>query len=374
MRRPCSFSRTRSRAPDTSRRRARTTCARSPGPPRSSAKASWARPSITPVRLRTTGRAIPAVALLADAPLKAVDDERASSFRARRQARGLQRLDPDDAVDGRIVVTNVPRAGTFKGLVTIYARGYHSRRRKYELTVVISERPVATDRVQVEPAPIKIDGRLGQEVTFSTLVFLGTFVERSGGNRRRTPARPRPGKPRNERPAETGEDARQSTARTLQAGGHRFDPGTLHLRRPRSGGVFGFQDGNTVSAVLAKCSQREREMVRVCDHDADEGSRARASTPWSWLALADQSKLGVRQPDGPVVRRLERHRGAVRSAEEYPRAPLRFVLRDLVAALDTIGVSSPSHSTSTASARIPSGLTVQPRRVDSPSRTRSSAR
>ena len=48
-------------------------------------------------------------------------------------------------------------------------------------------------------------------------------MERSGGNRWRTPARPGPGKPRNERPTETGEDARQSTARNCHAGGRGFE-------------------------------------------------------------------------------------------------------------------------------------------------------
>jgi hypothetical protein len=36
------------------------------------------------------------------------------------------------------------------------------------------------------------------------------------------------GNPRNARLTETRENVRQPPRRTLQAGGHRFDPGTLH--------------------------------------------------------------------------------------------------------------------------------------------------
>jgi hypothetical protein len=60
----------------------------------------------------------------------------------------------------------------------------------------------------------------------------GTFVERSGGNRWQTVARPGPGKPRNERLTENGEDARQTAARNCHAGGRGFESRRSRLVYP----------------------------------------------------------------------------------------------------------------------------------------------
>jgi hypothetical protein len=121
------------------------------------------------IRLRTTGPTIRAVAYLATA-LTATDDTEVVIPRLNVKLQGVTRLSSDDAVDARIVVTDAPRAGTYVGRITIYARGHLAKGREYPLTVVISERPIATERIQVEPVPIKIEGRIGQEATFSTTV------------------------------------------------------------------------------------------------------------------------------------------------------------------------------------------------------------
>jgi hypothetical protein len=61
--------------------------------------------------------------------------------------------------------------------------------------------------------------------------------------------------------ANKSEQAR-TVAPTRQAGGHWFESSNAHERKPRYGGVFAFQEDNTISAVSAKCPRPHRRSSR----------------------------------------------------------------------------------------------------------------
>ena len=125
----------------------------------------------TTIRLQATGAEVPTVAFLYS-DLVSTDDPSVTLGRGNLDLVGLKALKPNDAIDASVVVKNAPRAGSYIGEIEIYPSGQRSQALVLPITVLVSPRPVPTDQIQVDPTPISIEARIGEEPTFKETLFL----------------------------------------------------------------------------------------------------------------------------------------------------------------------------------------------------------